>query len=285
MPTAILRRDSATPPTMQRAALLACVVAVTAGCDPDGTSEAESAHVLMWLTSYKDAYVKCTSSVDCADENVNQASGSLQVAAEPIELKYTYVQYLLPKLPPGTTVSRAYMELYHPGEREDGQPDEQCLQVASVPQAWGPSTITYADQPTAPPNISREFQIAIRSQAWSVSSDIGPIVERLFADPNAHLGFVVYPAPNATLDKSFSDNTSRDADDLGKAPRLLVEATIPGGYDARDYGMPDHVPDDHDLEFPADADGAARMVQLSEDDDWPTEWDAGASKNDFTCAP
>src|SRR5690606_11574332 len=97
----------------------------------------------LWLAADRDAVVRC-SDVGCPDGDNNYGlEGSLAASNEHRDAKASYVHFHLPQVPEGTEVVEAYIELFHAGTREDGQPDDQCLPMAPAAAPWRWDTITW----------------------------------------------------------------------------------------------------------------------------------------------
>jgi hypothetical protein len=196
--------------------------------------------------------------------------------------KATYVQFLLPDFAPGLEVLKAKLELFHSGKTEDGVTDDITIPVVSNTRDWNPCTLTWDNAPQ--PFVGREFDIKLRSQAWSGTPTGDPkllqAVMRQMSSPGSNRGFIVnYPASAPGIEKGFYDDNDRSRTDqnLGKAPRLLLMINIPGGTTTGTFiTMPSALPPENDLNTAAPR-GTGSILMLivrpAPGGVWPPAWD------------
>jgi hypothetical protein len=262
-----------------RASLLAAVLVCIAGCaapEPD-PPDAPPGAALYWLGSDADALVKCSVASQCGDGGANYGTlPGLSVGGGELEHSRSYVRFYMPLFPPGTAVVRAQLELFHGGEREDGTTDEVCLDVARAPAAWSPLQVTWNDQPLSSTS-GGEAKLSLVSRGWS-AADVTAVVVDHVADPASNDGFVVLAPATAQLRKGFDSNAhpSRTADDLGRAPRLLLEVAPPSDGEP---SWPEAFPDDTDLPFPGQR---IAVAEAAAGEDWPVDWEAASTSR---CGP
>lgn len=273
------------------AALLA--VAALAGCDPYtpagpggpwAVEDLGDRDLFVWIGADRDAVVRCTGA-DCADGDVNYGlEGSLSIANEPGEAKASYVHFHLPELPEGVEIVEAYLELHHGATREDGRSDDRCLPIAPAAAAWAWDEITWNDQPnTIGVGAGGPFAIALRSAAWSSTGDIAEHVAALMTGDAPNHGFALF-APGAAgglVDKGFeaTNGVSRDVDDPGRTPRLLVRVHVPDGVEGELVVPP--LSADNDLPF----DGQTTVLgRVAAGDDWPEIWEAAITTPGSSCS-
>lgn len=270
------------------------LTSVTLGaCDPDAGAgpggpwaleDLGDRDLFVWIGADRDAVVRC-SGAECSDGDVSYGlEGSLAISNEPGEAKASYVHFHLPELPPGAEVVEAYLELHHGATREDGRSDDRCLPVAPAASAWTWTELTWNGQPnTIGLGAGGPFAIALRSDAWSGTGDIGEHVADLMGGTAPNHGFAVF-APGAAggpVDKGFesTNGASRAADDLGLAPRLLVRVHVPDGVEG-DFVVPP-LPPDNDLQFDGQTTALGRV---SAGDDWPEIWHASIDTPGSSCS-
>lgn len=254
-------------------AFLTAALFLLTGCDAltdsDDGGDGVEGTVFLWVGADKDAYV----SSSMPNRNYGTNSG-LVVAQQGDLLKQTYVHFSLPLLPSGSTVEEAYFELYHSGQNEDGQTDDVNIPVTRAAGPWSPGTLLYGSQP----NEARGglgYRIHLNSKDWSGTRNIADIVRGWYDDPSSNHGFHVYwDKRNPGIEKGFYSNNhrSRAADDLGRAPRLLLKVQLPEGTDSGDIQLPS-IPGDNDLEF----DGREILIVRfsggsGSGSDWPAGW-------------
>lgn len=261
--------------------VLSTIFLLSLGCESLLSPQSEtpqpavSGTVYLWVAADKDAYVSCGfpgSGGVCPEENLNYgAHGELVVSRSTLGIKIAYVHFLLPHLPEGTRILESYLELYHPGQQEDGQTDDVRIPVVNATAPWHPATLTYANQP----NIfgaSGEFDIRLRSRAWSGSRDITDIVTPHFNNRSRFYGFAFWwPfGKNPPIEKSFYSNNDsrRTASDLGLSPRLLVKIELPAGKSTDDIVLPP-LSADNDLPFNGQE---VLMLRFASGSNWPAGW-------------
>lgn len=227
--------------------------------------------VHIWLGADKDAYVSCGVGAGCPERERNYSrDGYVVVARNAVALKKGYVHFGLPLLPPGSTIERAYFELYHPGRREDGQTDDLTIPFGRAAAAWDARTLTLANEPNT--SLSGEIgTVKLRSQAWSGSGDIAALVREWSANPATNYGFhVFWDRTSPGIEKGFYSNNDvrRKVDDLGLSPRLLLKVTLPSGSTVDDIRLPP-LPADNDLPFDGQT---VLMARTSVGAAWPAAW-------------
>lgn len=263
------------------AALLAGFLALgLVGCtgSSTGTDDSSPEHpvvsgtVFLWVGADKDGYVSCEAGgPPCPGENSNFGTNQfLRVAFSAVALKKAYVHFTLPQLPPGTEVQEAYLELFHPGTREDGKSDDVRIPVAPAAAPWSPMTLTLANEPNRQ-LIGGVSEIKLNSAEWSGTEDLAALVRGWLADRATNHGFYIYwPDANAGIEKGFYSNNDsrRTASDLGLSPRLLLQVRLPEGRTSADISLPT-IPVDNDLPF----DGQSiSMLRIAGGADWPASW-------------
>lgn len=266
------------PDKSPRLLLCLALTAIAAGCSgpaPD-PPEAGSA-VLYWLGADADALVRCSVANQCGDGDTNfGALASLTVGGGELEHSRSYVRFYMPVFPPGTTVVRAQLELFHGGTREDGTTDDVRLEVARAPGPWKPLEVTWNEQPLSS-TIGTETKLTLVSKGWS-AADVSAAVASHIADPATNQGFVVFTPAHMQIEKGFDSNshTSRTVDELGHAPRLLLQVERPP---EGDVSWPEAFPEDTDLPFPGEQ---VAIAEAADGEAWPEAWGAGLTAR---CGP
>ncbi|MCP4269061.1 MAG: DNRLRE domain-containing protein [Candidatus Brocadiaceae bacterium] len=256
------------------------------GCCEDsaqvGTVEGNGSNwIFLWIAAYKDTYVynqELDSSFNCVDD--------LRVTFLPHgefkpDLRRTYVDFVMPRLPEGFKVTEAYLNLYNPAFRGDGTSDKIEIPVREALAYWPACTLTWRTQPEDE-NVfvsNGGFQLQLRSQSWFGSTvSIDKIVSRMIDNPNTNEGFILYlPAPpigGQSAQKAFWSNNhqSRTSTDVGLAPRLLIRVKLPNGTDESDIVMPP-LPGDNDLGALGDEVMMLRIANTSDSSSlWPASW-------------
>lgn len=233
--------------------------------------------VYLWIASDADSYVVCNKAGTgpCQSFDVDYSgSNTLVVAHNAFSVKRTYVNFPMPVFPEGTNVEEAYFELYHSGKNEDGKTDDIMIDVARVMSAWSASNVRYENQPV-PTGPYGEFQIRLRSQDWSGSSNIFHAMNEAIAPGSNFEGFAAFISNyEPGYEKGFysGNHDSFTLGDLGLAPRLLMKITLPDGNTT------------NDIDFSAanvhpDNAGSRRFGYfIRTGGNWPAEWDIAASK-------
>ena len=262
-----------------RSVLASLVLLASAGCQlapPPGGGTA-SGTVYLWVSADKDAYTSCGGS-GCPEQNNNYGTqGFVPVANNPPLniLKKAYVHFTPPTFPEGTEIEEAYFEMFHGGTNEDGSTDAIDIPVAEAIAAWSPLTITHANQPNT--DLTGGFTtIDLRSAAWSGTPDISATVIDWLETPATNHGLVSYWVYQGTgVEKGFSSNnhTSRTANDLGQAPRLLIKAIFPDGTSTDDMQL-GALPPDNDIDLGT----SVLMVEFRSSSDWPEDWDVSVGQ-------
>jgi hypothetical protein len=238
------------------------------GCSTDNpvnSGNGAGGTVYLWIGADMDA------TVDFTMPDVNWgADGYNRVALGEIKAKRSYIHFMIPNFPEGTTVLEAHVELYHGGKNEDGATDEINIPITEASDTWRADEITWNNQPTFSPGGTHFIDLL--SQSWSASDDYKTETQAYFDDPGSHRGIVVYwSATWLSIEKGFSSNNdiSRTPADMGKAPRLLAKVTLPAGKTMTDVTLP-QFPAGTDLDFPGQE---ILMLRFSSASDWPDDWD------------
>ena len=248
-------------------AVAALVMLSCFGDDPAGPNGGNggSAAWFLWIGTDMDA------TVDFTMPDVNWGSdGYNRVAYGTNKAKRSYIHFMIPNFPEGTTVVEAYVELYHGGKNEDGMTDDINIPFQEASDTWNAMEITWNNQPSFTPG--GVHAIDLRSQSWSASDDVTGVVQGYFDNPSSHRGIVVYwTTPSLYIEKGFSSNNSfgRTAQDMGKAPRLLAKINLPDGKTMDDVTLP-QFPAGTDLDFPGEE---ILMLRYSSGSDWPEAWE------------
>lgn len=233
--------------------------------NPVDSGNGASGTVYLWIGADMDA------TVDFSMPDVNWgADGYNRVALGTNKAKRSYIHFMIPNFPEGTTVLEAYVELYHGGMNEDGMTDDLEIPFQEASDTWSADEITWNNQPSFTPGGTHTVDLI--SQSWSPSDDITAEAQAYFDDPDSHRGIVVYWADiGMSIEKGFSSNNSlsRTADDMGEAPRLLAKITLPDGKTMDDVSLP-QFPAGTDLDFPGEE---ILMLRYSSASDWPEDWD------------
>ena len=239
-----------------------------AGCSSDNpvTSNGDASGVVhLWIGADMDATVDVT----MPDVNWGQ-DGYNRVALGTTKAKRSYIHFMIPNFPEGTTVLEAHVELYHGGKNEDGVTDEINIPFLEASDTWRADEITWNNQPAFTPGGTHFIDLI--SQSWSASDDYTPETQAYFDSPASHRGIVVYwSSTSLFIEKGFSSNNSitRTASDMGEAPRLLAKIRLPEGKTMSDVTLPPF-PDGTDLSFPGEE---ILMLRYSSAADWPEDWD------------
>lgn len=228
--------------------------------------------VFLWVGADKDTYVSCgQAGPPCPEENLSFGThGNLVVARNGVALKKSYVHFGLPILPSGTAVEEAYLELFHPGQNEDGQTDDVNIPVGRAAASWSPHTMTFATEPN-PQLTGAETSINLNSMEWSGTPNIVGIVNDWYDDPSSNHGFYIfYAVQTPPIEKGFYsiNDIRRTVDDLGLSPRLLLKVQLPDGQSTDDIQLPP-LPADNDIDFDGQQ---VLMVRFNGGDDWPDSW-------------
>lgn len=227
--------------------------------------------VYFWISSDKDTYVSCGNPMQgCPEQNQSFGmSGQLVAAESDISIRKTYVHFTPPTFPAGAVVLEAYLELYHSGKNEDGNTDDLLLPVDTAAAPWSPNTLTYANQPNNS-LFGSMTTLDLQSQAWSSTPDIAGLVEQWVDNPTINNGLVVYwYSTSQNAEKAFHSNnhTSRQAQDLGLAPRLLMKVNFAEGTSTADMTL-GALPPDNDIDLGVNV----LMVNYKSATEWPADW-------------
>lgn len=242
-----------------------------AACDqaaPSSSPADDAGTLFLWIGADRDAFTTCSLSTSCTAGGPNNAlAGEIQVAnEEQLEQKRGYVHFALPTLPADAVIERAYLELYNPATMGDGRSDDLCIPVVRLLEPWDPFTLDWQNQPLTSA-MGGDSALSLRSNAWS-SADVTVAVREHYADPATNHGFALYVPAGVQADKGFYSNnaTSRTVDELGLAPRLLLEVTSKRGGELR---FPQTLDQSTDLPFRGASTLMGRAVLA---DDWPDDW-------------
>lgn len=248
--------------------LLAVAVLAVTACSSNNpvTSNGDGSGVVyLWIGADMDA------TVDITMPDVNWGNdGYNRVALGTTKAKRSYIHFMIPNFPEGTTVLEAHLELYHGGKNADGVTDEIDIPFLEASDTWRADEITWNNQPAFTPGGTHFIDLI--SQSWSASDDYGPEVQAYINDPSSHRGIVVYWASTALyIEKGFSSNNSitRTAAAMGEAPRLLAKIRLPEGKTMSDVTLPTF-PEGTDLSFPGEE---ILMLRYASASDWPEDWD------------
>ena len=251
-----------------KTAFLVCMVTMLVsldGCTSKSTNPPSVQDWCLWIGSDKDTYVW----MEYPQSNWKQ-QGYLAVAYLG-DHKRSFVHFLMPNLPEGTIITRAYLELYHGGQNEDGYSDEIDMQVQRASASWSVATLTWATQPTF--SRQTEFYLHLRSKNWCGSDEIQDVVTEMIVHPENDFGFIVDyydPALTHGIDKGLhSNNLDRTAADMKTAPRLLMKIRLPAGRTFSEITLPP-LSSDNDLGFAPGTE--ILMMRYAPGSDWPDEW-------------
>ena len=224
-----------------------------------------------WIMADADTYVECVKAGGaCVPVEANYAGRPLVTSHNALGIKRSYVDFPLPDFPQGTTVEEAYVELFHSGTNEDGKTDNISIDVTRVRTPWIADDVHYENQPVRTGG-GGEFQIKLKSNNWSGTSDIAFAMNQEISNPSDFHGFVAFISrPEPGYEKGFYSNNDNSViqDGLGQAPRLLLKVELPEGVSVNDIGFP---------ERHTDANGSqvfgSRVRQTT---DWPSDWQVAA---------
>lgn len=95
-------------------------------------------------------------------------------------------------------------------------------------------------------------------------------VKEHLADPSKNYGFAITAPPNTEIDKAFYSLNSKDRteEDLGRAPRLLIEVELPPGSEPITW--PQQVAVESDLPFEGEE---VLIAKTAGGEDFPAEWE------------
>jgi len=249
--------------------LLAFVALAAISCSTDNPVSSggdASGGVYLWIAADMDATVDMT----MPDANWGN-DGYNRVALGEIKAKRSYIHFMIPNFPEGTTVLEAHVELYHGGMNEDDATDEINIPFTEASATWRADEITWNNQPAFTPGGTHV--IDLKSQSWSASDDYKSETQAYFDDPSSHRGIVVYWAATwLSIEKGFSSNNSiaRTAADMADTPRLLAKIRLPEGKTMSDDVTLPPFPDGTDLSFPGEE---ILMLRYSSASDWPEGWE------------
>jgi len=232
-----------------------------------------SGTICFWIAADKDTYASFGRTGEEGDLNFGQ-HGTLVVATGPNGRKKTYLNFARPNFPEGTEILFAKIELFHPGKNEDGTSDDIPLDISTIrTEPWSPATLTWNNRPDRGASHTSEFQLMLRSQAWSGTGNIKGFIEDMFMNPSSHYGFLVALEDGFfanQIEKGFYANNDirRKQDDLGLSPRLVMKVKLPAGKSTNDVTMP-FLPTDNDLK---NLPRPVTMVRFVQADEFPSDW-------------
>ena len=188
-----------------------------------------SGTVAIWVSAEQDTYISCGRTSACEEGDLNFGRHSpLAVAGWDLARKLPFVHFELPRLPAGTEILEAYLELNHNAQREDGRTDDLKIPVSMPGAPWNAMTLTWNNNQNTPA-AGGAYNICLRSFAWSGSPNIATDIQ----GRREYDAFLSWPYPTATppIEKGFAsaNDVSRTEDNLGLAPRLLIKAQLPPG--------------------------------------------------------
>lgn len=232
-----------------------------------------SGTVAIWVSAGQDTYISCGQTSACEEGGRNFGRDrTLAVAGTGIARKVAFVHFELPPLPAGTQILETYLELNHNAQQEDGQTDDVKITV-SVPRApWNAMTLTWNNNQNNPA-YSAGYPVCLRSSAWSGSPDItADIRERQSYDV-----FLSWPHPPAAppIDKKFAsvNDSSRNEDHPGLAPRLLIRAELPPGASINSRTFDSFQPSEDLGSLPQPVLTSLAVASAS----WPPSWQVAAA--------
>ncbi|MBX3744933.1 MAG: DNRLRE domain-containing protein [Verrucomicrobiae bacterium] len=203
--------------------------------------------VSLWITAYKDTYVDRREPDRRFGCEPDVRVASLLVEPVPVTRR-TYVHFVLPRLPAGSQIGKAFLNLYNPDF--SNPPENAPIHARTAVRHWDPCDLTWNNQPEEPGFLSSaDFGIKYRNRDWcGPTASIRQFIEPIFANAAAHEGFIIFTPVQPSQQKAFLSNnhSSRTANDLGLAPRLLVRVKLPPGTTAADIRIPP-LPADNDL--------------------------------------
>lgn len=247
--------------------LQACCTPMVVGSAPPGTAA-------LWIAADMDAYVQSEPSHNLNTGGLPHLNVSRSVVPA-LTNERTYVHFTLPRLPPGTQVVEAYVNLY---ENSRIDPATEGISVAWANAAWDPLTITWANQPNPPGPAG---QIAALGPFRDVNQwrghpqSIHGEVQRALSGAQPNNGFLFHMGSALPSRRSFAADITRTSTSLGTAPRLLLKvANEQRPFDPTTVTLPAVLPASQDLCRPRGPlpVGGVTMVQIAPGPDWPPTW-------------
>src|SRR5581483_428110 len=174
--------------------IILAVFGFLAGCksstSPSGA--VSTSPYAVWIAAVTTTYIS-DAPTDTGTNFLLQGYSNIQLWDIPGNVQHhevSYVRFLLPTLPAGSTIDSAYFELYHAGEREDGTTDTTQFWVSEIGVPFGFDTMTWNNGPDhgryfQPPN---PIVCSLHSKDWCGTTDIGGIVRKWFSDPATNTG-------------------------------------------------------------------------------------------------
>ncbi len=206
-----------------------------AGCknNPIASSGTSTTPYAIWIAAVTTTYIS-DAPTDTGSNFMLQGYSTIQLWDIPGIVSHhevSYVRFVLPSLPAGSTIDSAYFELYHAATDEDGTTDATQFWVSEVGTGWGADTMTWNNGP----DHGKYFQppspmvCPLHSVDWCGTTDISSIVHKWFTNPATNTGFRLDLANQKNFYKAFNSNRTftRTDSTLGLAPRLLLIVRIP----------------------------------------------------------
>lgn len=243
-------------------------------------------YTYLWIASHKDTYISCgrmANDGSCPEGDWNFGDYTWLSVSNTFTgpalrtLKRSYIDFLLPTLPPDTKIEKAYLELFHNAKNEDGKTDNLTLGIQLATDIWDPMTLTYNSEPNFN-TTGQSYGLFLRSQNWCGSEDLTGVVTNAISDPSNFYGFVVDYSTRGVVDemeKAFISNNDshRTVNDLDHSPRLLLKLELPAGSSINDIVLPP-LSSDNDLGHPPGTN--VLILRSGSGEDWPSDWDVVA---------
>jgi len=196
----------------------------------------------------------------------------------------SFVKFVLPSLPAGSTIDHAYVELYHGGQHEDGTTDTTQFWVSSVGVPFSFDTMTWNKSPDHGHYFQPPFPIVcqLHSSDWCGTPDIADTVRPWFTNPASNTGLRINLANIKNYYKAFYSNRtlSRTDSTLGLAPRLLLLLHIPDTASLQPLRTFAQLPRDANMRLgPFSArNNLVIMDSIAAGSDFPASWNAKKGK-------
>ena len=232
-----------------------------------------SGTVAIWVSAEQDTYISCGRTSACEEGDLNFGRHSpLAVAGLNLARKLSFVHFELPRLPAGTKILEAYLELNHNAQQEDGRTDDVKIPV-SVPRIpWNAKTLTWNNNQNNPA-FGGAYHICLRSFAWSGSPNIATDIQGR-QKYDAFLSWT-YPTSIPPIEKGFAsaNDASRTENSLGLAPRLLIRAQLPPGVSVNSRTFHTFQPSEDLGKLPQPVLTSMGEATAS----WPASWNVAAT--------
>ena len=254
-------------------ALLVCGL-LQACCTPAVVGSAPPGSAVLWIAADMDTTVQSEPSQNLNFGGLPYLNVSRSVVSV-LTNERSYVHFTLPRLPPGTQVLEAYVNLY---ENSRIDPGTEQIPFAWANGAWDPLASTWANQPN-PPGAAGEiasigpFRDVNQWRGHPVS--IHDEVQRALSGTQANNGFVFHMNSPFASRRSFAADITRTSSTLGTAPRLLLRvANELQPFNAGTVTMPMQLPQAQDIctargPLPL---GSTTMVLIAPGAAWPPAW-------------